>query len=89
MTQLPHLRQQIDALDTTFLKLVAKRFELAKQTRKLKRTISDIEREGELRHKWAEEAAALGLSDVFVLNLLNMILAESKRLQELDSSAIA
>lgn len=79
-----HLRQQIDAIDTTLLQLMRRRMELARQTREYKKAIQDEKREEFLHQKWVEEAQQLGLSPEFATLILNKILAESTRLQKLS-----
>ncbi len=76
-----HLRQQIDSLDTSLVELLARRFQLAQQTTALKNGVMDAEREQEVRKHWAEEAKRTGLSPAFTQAVLELVLAESHRLQ--------
>jgi chorismate mutase len=82
---LSDLRNQIDALDHGILKMIAKRYECVMEVRERKDHIEDPNREEILRNRWKEEAKELGLSEEFALDLLERILAESKRLQSESS----
>lgn len=78
------LRQQINYIDSELLSLLAKRFKCCLQIRTLKDKIEDKYREKELKNIWQEESKKHGLSLDFSIQLLNLILDESKRLQQSD-----
>jgi chorismate mutase / prephenate dehydrogenase len=81
MNNLIHIRQQIDAIDHSILQLLAKRLELATQTRAFKSIVKDENREREVQRRWKEEAEALGLSPAFTDQIFQLVLKESHRLQ--------
>ena len=76
-----HLRQQVDGIDKSILQLIAKRFLLVQEIRPLKTAVADVHREESLHQLWKEHAATLGLSETFIAELLDIVLAESRRLQ--------
>jgi chorismate mutase len=76
-----HIRQQIDAIDSGILQLLAKRSTLVRQTPVHKTAVHDADREREVQRRWAEEAERLGLSVDFAKGLIDRILDESRRIQ--------
>lgn len=82
MTSLDSIRQQIDSLDRMLLENLAQRFALAKQTRALKSDTFDPSREEEVRTFWQQAARELDLSPSFAEEILDLLLTESKRLQD-------
>ena len=85
MMPITQLRKKIDTIDRQLIKLLAKRFALAKKIGGLKkkqsRAISDLAREKELALLHASFEKNHTLSAVFTKSLWKLILRESKRLQ--------
>jgi chorismate mutase/prephenate dehydratase len=82
------LRKEVDKLDTELISLLAKRMDLSRQ-------IGNEKKEsGEDIHVRTREITVLdqvkllgdraGLADAFVTNLYQVVLAESRRIQESD-----
>ena len=83
-SSLQDLRAQIDAADSELLQALAKRMQLIKQIAPLKhgKPVTDASRESEVRERWVNRAAELGLAPEFATALLAVVFAESKRLQQ-------
>ena len=86
MSPLQDIRNQIDQLDRELLQKLAERFALCMQTRAHKTQSLDTSREEEVRSAWISEAQALGISPDFALAVLDLLLQESKALQNTSSS---
>lgn len=79
---LASIRASIDALDDQLLAVLAERMQAAVLLKPLKNgQVQDLEREKQVRERWVNRAASLGLSPEFAVALLAIVLAESKRLQ--------
>lgn len=78
------IRRKIDATDKKFLKILAKRFLLAKKLVPLKAesSIEDLSREKEVLANWLKFAEEIGLSSDLINQILPLILAESKNIQK-------
>ncbi|MBI4272736.1 chorismate mutase [Candidatus Uhrbacteria bacterium] len=81
------LRKKIDAVDARLIKLLAKRFAIAKAIGDLKkkhgRAITDTAREKELVAFHASLEKTYSLSKAFTKSLWRLILKESKRIQRI------
>ncbi len=81
------LRKKIDNVDTQLIKLLAKRFAIAKAIGDLKkkhgRAITDTAREKKLAVFHASLEKTYVLSAIFTKSLWRLILRESKRIQRI------
>lgn len=84
---LNEIRKNIDLKDSQILKLLHERMELALMARKFKTTIEDQSREADLFEKIGAHSGIL-VSDEFSCQLYEMIINESKRLQNGNYSLI-
>ncbi len=75
------IRQDIDSLDCEILAALAARFDLCKSIVEYKEDTEDPNRESALQELWVKKAQSLGLSESFALEVLNLVLAESKSIQ--------
>ncbi|NJL14232.1 MAG: chorismate mutase [Microscillaceae bacterium] len=82
---LPHLRQQIDALDTEIIQLFAHRMQVAERIGRYKKaqkmSAFQPQRWAEVKANRLEKGLALGLSEDFVGNLLDLLHEESLKRQ--------
>jgi chorismate mutase len=80
------IRRAIDEADDILLKALAARFRAIKHLKEIKRQtdmqIESPSREAELKTRWKQKAAELGLAPELALLMLDFILTESKRLQK-------
>lgn len=85
MKDLHQLRQIIDLTDETLLQTLAQRMSTAEQIGELKasknKDVTDSERDEDLRKNWQEKGKKLGLNTDFVNKILDLILKESKQIQ--------
>lgn len=83
--KLKETRKKIDAIDNQILSLLAKRFRLAVQIKKIKNKfdirIEDPQREEEVLEKVAIKAKHLHIDSNFVVKLFKTIFNESKTVQ--------
>jgi chorismate mutase len=81
---LEEYREEIDSIDRQIIHLLEKRFHIIEDIARLKRMegqdIFDGHREREVRENW--RAALEGMDREFVDKLVDLILQESKRVQE-------
>jgi len=77
------IRQTIDRIDTSLLRLLKKRMENARLSKQFKKAVKDENREKEIYAKLEQHSGAL-LSKEFLYDLYTLILKESKRIQEND-----
>lgn len=86
MKSLKNLRKQFDAIDEEIISLMAQRMELSNEMGQLKQQenlpIQDSDREMELMKKLKKNARFKGVSESFIIQLYEMILKESRRIQE-------
>ncbi|GAB4398382.1 MAG: hypothetical protein OHK0053_16940 [Microscillaceae bacterium] len=82
---LPRLRQQIDALDTEIIQLFAHRMQVAERIGRYKKAQKmpalQPQRWAEVKAHRLEKGIALGLSEDFVANLLDLLHEESLKRQ--------
>ncbi len=82
------LRKKIGRVDEQIIKLLAKRFEIAKKIGNFKKkrclTIPDAAREKELEKFHASLEKTYNLSPAFTKSIWNLILKESKRIQKIS-----
>ena len=85
-TDISKLREQIDSIDTQVLTLLAQRFALMPDVIAYKKArglaIQDPTREAELISAKQKLASELGVSEEFAQKLFELIMSESRRLQE-------
>jgi len=83
MKKIKCLRKKIDCVDKNILKLLAKRFVLTDKIGVIKKleniNIEDKSREIEILKKFEKNAEKLNLDKNFIINLLQLILQESKK----------
>lgn len=81
---LESVRTKIDEIDTGMLTLFAQRAEQSKLIRQFKKPgdVTDALREEDLKRKWVARARTLNVEPVFALRLLDLVLTESKRIQQ-------
>ena len=86
MKKIKCLRKKIDCVDKKILKLLSKRFVLTDKIGKIKKLeqieIEDKNRETELVDKFASFSEKSNLDKKFTLDLLQLILQESKKRQK-------
>lgn len=82
---LKNLRQEIDNIDTGILKLIVKRFEVIKAVGEKKKKngqeIRDLQREKEIMIRLKMFAQEKGISQEMVEGIYDLILTESRNLQ--------
>ncbi len=82
---LPELRKAIDDADEIILRAIAARFAGIEQMKAVKTEkkmpIEDPKREQQLKKRWKNRAAELGIREELALVILDFLLSESKRLQ--------
>lgn len=80
------LRKKIDQVDNQLVSLLAKRMKIVHQIKEFKRknklAITDEKREKEVLEKAKNRAKNLNLSEVFIEQLLKLIIRESKIIQK-------
>lgn len=83
MTSLESIRKKIDEIDTAMLALVALRMEQSKliKAHKHGQPIQDAARELHLQKKWNAQAQVLGIEPTLALEMLDLLLTESRNLQ--------
>lgn len=85
MQQLDKFRQEIDILDTNLLEILGKRFEKVREINIFKKTHQipplDENRKQEIIEKLSKQAKSLDLSPEFILELFELIHAESIKIQ--------
>ena len=86
---LNYLRMQINKIDISLISLLSRRFKYAVKIKeeKTKKSlkINDALREKELRNFWSKIAGKEKINAEFVNKLLNLIVKESKRIQNENS----
>ena len=82
--ELKELRNGIDRIDAEVLKLLNERMELALRSRRLKKEVTDEERENEVKEKYSKNTQGQLIGKQFTGALLESVVAESKRLQGED-----
>lgn len=79
------LREKIDGIDREILDLIRERFSLLPDVAQYKKEnnlpIKDEPRERELISKQTERARGMGLSASFIKELFELIIAESRKIQ--------
>lgn len=84
--ELKKAREKIDEVDDAILASLKKRFEIVKEIGLLKKKegipIHDPEREKEMFSRFKEHALLYSLDSEFIENLWNVILKESREIQE-------
>lgn len=79
------LRQHVDTIDAHLLQILGQRFEIIKKIGAVKKTnnleAEDLDRESMIRKQYGELAAELHIDHRFVEAFCDMILVESKRIQ--------
>jgi len=90
MEDLKNLRKIIDVLDDEILALIAERQEIVERIGKLKSkqnlAVLDQNREEYLKQYHLELSTKHDLSSEFVINLFEIIMAESRKVQSHDSN---
>lgn len=83
MTSLESIRKKIDEIDTAMLALVALRMEQSKLAKQHKQgqPVQDAARELHLQKKWNAQAQVLGIEPTLALEMLDLLLVESRNLQ--------
>jgi chorismate mutase len=85
-SELEGLRGEIDQIDNTVIQVLARRMQVSKDIKKIKQETGlatfDPAREEKLKARVSEMAGQNGLSEEFCLQLYELILAESKRVQD-------
>ncbi len=76
------IRKDIEKIDQEIINLLAKRFNLAKQTRQFKKQAEDLSREKEVLDYLTKLAKEYKLSFEFIEKLYKLIFTESKKLQD-------
>lgn len=81
---LADIRHRIDVLDQEILNLLAQRMEQSRLVAACKADgkIEDRSREKQLREVWGKKARQLELPEELALEILDVILVESKRVQQ-------
>ena len=83
-SKLKEIRIKIDKIDTEILTLLEKRFKLAMATKKLKKQITDKNREKEVIESVLKRSEELrSLEPKFIQKIFKSIISESKRIQHL------
>lgn len=84
---LKSIRNRIDIIDFSLIKLLRERMRLAVQARRFKSAIIDPEREQHIRDRMAKHSTGLILPE-FSQNLFDVVFSESRRLQTLGLSLV-
>lgn len=84
--QLNKVRSEIDKIDSQILQLMKKRLNLVLKIGKYKKEnnleVKDLKREKEVLEKITEKASALGLSNLFVKKIWQLLFKQSYKLEE-------
>lgn len=77
------IRTKIDEIDTALVALLALRNEQSLAIKAFKNgVVQDTDREEKLRKKWETQARALGINPHTALKILDLLLEESRRVQQ-------
>jgi 4-amino-4-deoxychorismate mutase len=80
-------RERIDELDTIFVEIIAERMQVCTEIARLKRAaqipMMQPNRLAHVRAKWTEEGRMQGLDEGFVHQLIDVVVRESCRLEDL------
>jgi len=84
--KLDEIRKKIDLIDEKILVDLAERFTLVKEMKRLKDKlglpVEDKQREKKLKRKIAKKGKKLALRDLFIVRLFDLIIQESKEIQD-------
>jgi 4-amino-4-deoxychorismate mutase len=82
-----HCRERIDELDTMFVEVIAERMQICTEIARIKRMrqipMMQPGRLEQVRTKWVEQGRRQGLDERFVHRLIDVVVHESCRLEDL------
>ena len=83
--EIEKLRKQIDKIDDDILELLSRRNDIVKRIAEVKKSLDfpifDEKREGHLIERLKKKAKEYGLDDDYIIELYNLILHNSKKVQ--------